>query len=122
MAFDDVPDRRVQRRHVAALHPGAAARIEHRLEFLRDEGHIGGAPEYRRDHPREPDAPRIMLGVLRVDEDLERATDAAGFDIVDRHIDCVCALGPFELVGRARQRLRAWHQRAFVERHTLRLR
>src|SRR5580658_8302623 len=40
MALDDVADRGEQRGHIAPLHPGAAARVEHRFQFLDDEAHI----------------------------------------------------------------------------------
>ena len=40
MAFDNLADRRQQGRDVAPLHPGAAARVEHRLQFFGHEGYV----------------------------------------------------------------------------------
>src|SRR3546814_2494130 len=53
VALDDTADRRQQRRHVAALHPGAAARIEHGLQLLDHEGDVAAAAEHRGDHARQ---------------------------------------------------------------------
>jgi hypothetical protein len=69
--LDHAADRREDRGHVFAVHPGPAARVEHGLEFLHHEGHVAAAPEHRRDHPRQRHGPGEMLHVLGVDEDLE---------------------------------------------------
>ena len=57
-----------------------------------------------------------MIQVLGVDENLERTTFAVGFDVVERHVDRMRALGPFKLVGRAVQHLAAWGQLDFQHR------
>ncbi len=101
MPLDDIADRSEQRGNVAALHPGAPARIEHRLQLLGDEGNVGAAPEHRRHHPGQPQRPGVMLHVLGVDEHLERTPLSVLLDIVDRDVDRVRAFRPFELVGRA---------------------
>src|ERR1700747_2924109 len=53
--------------------PVTAARIEHRLQLIHEEGHISALPEDRGDDARERDDPLEVIEVLRVDEDLERA-------------------------------------------------
>src|SRR5687767_9541754 len=87
MPLDDAADCGEERGHVAALHPAAAARIEHRLQLLHHEADIAAAPEHRRDHPREADGPGVVLHVLGVDEDLERAAAAVLDDVVDGYVE-----------------------------------
>src|SRR6056297_3213084 len=101
--FDHPADGGEDRRDVLALHPSPTARVEHRLEFLDHEGHVAAAPEHRRDHPRQGHGPGEMLHVLGVDEHLERPAMPADDDVVDRQVDRVFAVGPFQLVGRAFQ-------------------
>src|SRR6056297_41972 len=98
--LEDSPDRRKDRWDVLALHPRAAARIEHRFQLLDHETHIAAAPEHRRDHPRQRHGPGEMLHVLRVDEHLEGPPVPVQHDIVHRDIDRMVAVGPFQLVGR----------------------
>src|SRR6056297_1166080 len=69
MGLDHAADRREDRGDVLAAHPGAAARVEHRLEFLDHEGHVPAATKHRRDHPGKRDGPGEMLHVLGVYED-----------------------------------------------------
>src|SRR5690606_23941010 len=51
VALDYAADGRQQRGDVAAVHPAATARIEHRLELFGDEADVAAAPKHRRDHP-----------------------------------------------------------------------
>src|ERR1039457_2245779 len=52
--------------------PIAAARIEHRLELVDQEGGIAALAKYRRNDPRQCDDPLEMIEILRIDEHLER--------------------------------------------------
>ena len=103
VAFDHAADRRQQRGHIAALHPLAAARVEHGLELLDHEGDVAAAAEHRRDHAGERHGPGVMLHVLGVDEDLERPATAILHHVVDGDVDRVVAARPFDLVGATRQ-------------------
>src|ERR1700756_5189625 len=99
-----------QRRRIAAIGPLAATRIEYLLQLVGYKGHIPAAPEDGADHAGECHDPRIMLEVLRVDEDLEWAQNPVGLDIVDGHIECVLAVRPAQLVGGASELLRTDEQ------------
>ena len=99
MPLDDVADGREQARHVVPLHPPAAARIEHRLQLLDDEGHVAASAEHGADHARQRDRPSVVLEVFRVDEDLERAPAPVAHDVVDGDVHGVVAVGPAQLVG-----------------------
>src|ERR1700737_3710086 len=94
VALEDLADRGDQPRHVAAVGPLAATRIEYLLQLVCHEGHIPAAPQDGADHAGERQDPRIMLEVLRVYEDLERAPFAVGLDIVDGDIEGVLAIVP----------------------------
>src|SRR5690606_8704699 len=98
VALDYAADGRQQRRHVAAVEPSAAARVEHRLQLIGHEGDVAAAAEYRRDHARQPERPGVVLHVLGVDEDLEGTPLAAGLDVVDGDVDRVGTVGPLDLV------------------------
>jgi hypothetical protein len=103
VGLDHFADRREQARHVASAHPLPALRIEHRFQFLDDEGDIAAAPEHSTDHPRQRNRPGVMLEVLGVDEDFERPPAAVALDVVHRDVDGVVARLPLELVGEPRQ-------------------
>ena len=107
VALEDLADRGNERRHIAAIGPLAATRIEHLLQLVCYKRHIPAAPQDGADHAGECDDPRIVFEVLRVDEDLERAPYPAGLDIVDRDIECVLAIRPAQLVGGAGELLGA---------------
>ena len=93
VALEDLADRGNQRRHIAAIGPLAATRIEYLLQLVGYKGHIPAAPEDGADHAGECHDPRIMLEVLRVDEDLERAPCSVCLDIVDGGVEGVLASG-----------------------------
>src|SRR3546814_8845166 len=67
VALDNAADGGQQRGHVAALHPGAAARVEYGLQLLDDEGDVAAAAEHRGDHAGQRQGPGIVLHVLRVE-------------------------------------------------------
>src|ERR1700722_4844447 len=103
--LDDVADRGEQRRHIAALHPRAATRVEYRLHLLDDKGDVAAAAEHRADHPGQRDGPGVMLHVLRVDEYLERPASPVLHHVVDRDLHRVVGFRPIDLVGLAGERL-----------------
>src|SRR5438128_1882429 len=107
VALEDLADRGNQRRHIAAVGPLSAARIEYLLQLVCYKRHIAAAPEDGADHAGQRHDPRVMLEVLRVYEYLERAPYPVGLDIVDGHIECVLAVRPAQLVGGAGELLRA---------------
>ena len=108
-------DRGEQARNIAPAHPLPAARIEHGLQFLDDEGHIAAAPENRADHPGQRHRPGVMLQILGVDENLERPAPPVLNQIVDGDIDRVIAVRPFQLVGIARQHLIAFERLRHID-------
>src|ERR1700757_3887761 len=69
VALEDLADRGNQRRHIAAIGPLAATRIEHLLQLVCYKRHIPAAPQDGADHAGQRHDPRVMLEVLRVDED-----------------------------------------------------
>lgn len=56
---------------------GCHTSFEDLLEFFRDERHLAAAAEHRADHTGQRHHPRVVFEVLRVDEHLEGAADAA---------------------------------------------
>src|SRR3546814_5340594 len=87
----DRADGREQRRHVAAAHPLAAARVEDGLQLLHHEGHVAAAAEHRADHPGQRHGPGVVLHVLRVDEHLEGPPDLRS----EEHTSELQSLMPF---------------------------
>ena len=107
VALEDLADRGNQRRHITAVSPLAATRIEDLLQLVCYKRHIPAAPQDGADHAGERQDPRIVLQVLRVDEDLERSPFAVCLDIVDGDVEGVLAIRPAQLVGGAGELLRA---------------
>ena len=101
--LDHLADGGQNGRHIAPLHPLAAARIEHRLQLLDDERDIAAAPKDGADHARQRHRPGIMFGVLGIDEYLEGCAPAIAQYVVDGYVDRVIALGPANLIGAAGQ-------------------
>ena len=97
VALEDLADRGNQRRHITAVGPLAATRIEHLLQLVCHKRHIPAAPQDGADHAGQRHDPRVMLQVLRVDEDLERSPFAVCFDIVDGDVEGVLAIRPAQL-------------------------
>ncbi|MNN47599.1 hypothetical protein D3C81_1620270 [compost metagenome] len=100
------------RRHVhAALLQVAAARVEHRLELLDQEGAVAALAQHRGHDAGEGDDPLEVVHVLRVDEDLEGPALLVGragveHHVVDGHVQRVLEQRRLDLVGRADQHLR----------------
>ncbi len=115
MPFDDLANGRQETGHVASLHPLPAARIEHSFELFHNKGDIAATPEDGRDHARQCHSPGIVLEILRVDEDFERAAAAVLDNIIQGHIDGVVRIWPFELVCETRQRLRSLQRFGHVD-------
>ncbi|EPX87122.1 hypothetical protein ruthe_00792 [Rubellimicrobium thermophilum DSM 16684] len=103
MPLDNPPDRGEDRGDIAPLHPGAAARIEHGLQLLDDEGHLSPPAEHGRDHAGQRNDPSIMLHVLGIDEHLEGAAPAVQDHIVHGDVERMFGTRPFQLVGRSVQ-------------------
>ena len=98
MLFNNIADGRKKARHVFAVHPRPASRIENRLQFPDDEGYVAPPAENRADHAGQSHGPGIVLQIFRVYENLERAALIQIKRVVDRHIDGVIGARPFELV------------------------
>ncbi len=107
VALEDLTDRGNQRRHIAAVGPLSPTRIEYLLQLVCHKRYIPAAPQDGADHAGERQDPRIVLQVLRVDEDLERAPYSVCLDIVDGDVEGVLAIRPAQLVGGAGDLLRA---------------
>jgi hypothetical protein len=112
--FDRVADFGDQRRHEhTAFLEIAAARVEHRFQFLDQEDGVAAFPEHRRNNPRQRQHPLEVLHVLRVDEDFVRTAffmlgALVQDDVVDRDVQRVLGLRGFDLVGGADQDFRAF--------------
>jgi len=103
--LDDFADLGDQRGHeMAARLPVAAARIEHRFQFLHQEGHVAALAEHRADDAGERHDPLEVVQVLGVDEDLERPALLVGRalvqeDVVDGDVHGVVGDRGLHLVG-----------------------
>src|SRR5438132_6549707 len=64
VALKDLADRGNQRRHITAVSPLAATRIEHLLQLVCYKRHIAAAPQDGADHAGQRHDPRVMLQVL----------------------------------------------------------
>ena len=82
----------------------AATRVEHRLQFFYHERDFAAAAEHGRDHARQRHRPGIVLGILGIDEHLERTGAALVVDdVVQGDVDGMVAFRPAQLVGLAIQ-------------------
>ena len=89
--------------HITALHPLAAPAIEHCFEFFNHEGDIAAPAEDGGYHPRQRHGPGVVLGILRIHDNLERTAAAVLHNIVDSDVHGVIGFRPVQLVGLAGQ-------------------
>src|SRR5262249_49270228 len=107
VTFDHFADGRQNRRNITAAHPLPAAWIKHGLQLIYDKGHVAAPAEDGANHARERDGPRVSIHVFGVDEHFERSPAAVLLDVVDRDVEGVIGVVPFDLVGLADQHLGA---------------
>lgn len=110
VSFEHIADRGEQRGHVTPVHPRAAPRVEHRLEFLGHEADVPVAAQDGRDHAGQPDRPGIVLHILGVDEHVEWPTPIVLDQVIDRDVDRVRAVRSFDLLGRPIQQFGPWFE------------
>ncbi len=112
MALQHRTDLGHDRRHVdAALLQVAAARIEHRLKLLYEEGAVATLAEHRRHDAGQRHDPLEVVHVLRIDEYLERPAllvRGAGVEhnVVHGDVKGMLEQRRLDLVGHADKRFR----------------